>query len=66
MCQNNFAEAYQSFKQAVESDPTNTSVSFNNMIESAFGNLGFVWIINESNDLFIFKMVTPSKSEMKV
>jgi len=42
MCQNNFAEAYQSFKQAVESDPTNTSVSFNNMIESAFGNLGFV------------------------
>lgn len=30
MCQNNFSEAYQSFKQAVEADPSNTS-AVNNM-----------------------------------
>ena len=27
MCTNNFSEAYQNFKQAVDADPTNTSVS---------------------------------------
>lgn len=27
MCLNNFSDAYQNFKKAVEADPTNTSVS---------------------------------------